>query len=42
MSVSLLFGQTARSASILVVDDERDVADLLRQHFRPRLAKEPM
>jgi CheY-like chemotaxis protein len=34
MSVSLPFGQSARSASILVVDDEPDVADLFRQHFR--------
>jgi CheY-like chemotaxis protein len=34
MSVSLLFGQSARSASILVVDDEPDVADLFRQRFR--------
>ena len=30
MSVSLAFGQSARSASILVVDDEPDVADLFR------------
>jgi CheY-like chemotaxis protein len=34
MSVSLPFGQSARRASILVVDDEPDVADLFRQHFR--------
>jgi CheY-like chemotaxis protein len=34
MSVSLPFGGSARSASILVVDDEPDVADLFRQHFR--------
>jgi CheY-like chemotaxis protein len=34
VSVSLPFGQSARSASILVVDDEPDVADLFRQHFR--------
>jgi CheY-like chemotaxis protein len=34
MSVSLPFGQTARSASILVVDDEPDVADMFRQRFR--------
>ena len=34
MSVSLPFGQSARSASILVVDDEPDVADLFRQRFR--------
>ena len=34
MSVSLPLGQSARSASILVVDDEPDVADLFHQHFR--------
>ena len=34
MSVSLPFGQSAHRASILVVDDEPDVADLFRQHFR--------
>jgi CheY-like chemotaxis protein len=34
MSVSLPFGQSASSASILVVDDEPDVADLFRQRFR--------
>jgi CheY-like chemotaxis protein len=35
VSVSLPFGQqSARSASILVVDDEPDVADLFRQQFR--------
>ena len=34
MSVSLPFGQPAHRASILVVDDEPDVADLFRQHFR--------
>ena len=34
MSVSLPFGESARSASILVVDDEPDVADLFRQSFR--------
>ena len=34
MTVSLPFGQSARSASILVVDDEPDVADLFRQRFR--------
>jgi CheY-like chemotaxis protein len=34
MSASLPFGQSARSASILVVDDEPDVADLFRQRFR--------
>src|SRR6266481_854030 len=30
----LALGQSARSASILVVDDEPDVADLFRQCFR--------
>jgi CheY-like chemotaxis protein len=34
MSVSLPSGQSARRASILVVDDELDVADLFRQRFR--------
>ena len=34
MSVSLPFGQSAHRASILVVDDEPDVADLFRQRFR--------
>ena len=34
MSASLPFGQSAFSASILVVDDEPDVADLFRQRFR--------
>src|SRR5215468_9264675 len=34
MSVSLPFGESVRSASILVVDDEPDVADLFRQSFR--------
>ena len=34
MSASLPIGQSARSASILVVDDEPDVADLFRQGFR--------
>ena len=34
MSVSLPGGQSARRASILVVDDEPDVADLFRQCFR--------
>ena len=34
MSLSLPFGESARSASILVVDDEPDVADLFRQRFR--------
>jgi CheY-like chemotaxis protein len=34
MSGSLPFGQSERSASILVVDDEPDVADLFRQSFR--------
>jgi CheY-like chemotaxis protein len=33
-SVSLPLGESARSASILVVDDEPDVADLFRQSFR--------
>jgi len=32
--VSVPFEQSARRASILVVDDEPDVADLFRQHFR--------
>jgi hypothetical protein len=32
--LSLPFGQSARSASILIVDDEPDVADLFCQHFR--------
>jgi two-component system, response regulator, stage 0 sporulation protein F len=34
MSVSLPFGDSGRSASILVVDDELDVSDLFRQRFR--------
>ena len=34
MTVNLPFWQSARSASILVVDDEPDVADLFRQRFR--------
>ena len=34
MNVSLPIGQCARSGSILVVDDEPDVADLFRQRFR--------
>jgi CheY-like chemotaxis protein len=34
MSVSLPSGQSARSASILVVDDEPDVAELFWQRFR--------
>jgi len=34
MSVSLPFGEPARGGSILVVDDEPDVADLFRQGFR--------
>jgi hypothetical protein len=34
MSVSLPFGDSGRSASILVVDDEPDVANLFRQRFR--------
>jgi hypothetical protein len=33
MSVSLPFGQSARSASILVVDQKHDVADLFRKRF---------
>jgi hypothetical protein len=33
MSVTLPFGQSAHRASILVVDDEPDAADLFRQHF---------
>ena len=32
--MSVPFGQSARRASILIVDDEPDVADLFRQHFR--------
>jgi CheY-like chemotaxis protein len=34
MTVSLPGGQSARRASILVVDDEPDVAELFRQCFR--------
>jgi CheY-like chemotaxis protein len=34
MSASIPGGQSARRASILVVDDEPDVADLFRQRFR--------
>src|ERR1044071_3215843 len=34
MTLSLLSGQSARSASILVVDDEPDLAELFRQRFR--------
>jgi CheY-like chemotaxis protein len=34
MSVGLMVGQTPRRASILVVDDEPDVAELFRQRFR--------
>ena len=34
MSVSLPLGEPARGASILVVDDEPDVANLFRQRFR--------
>src|SRR5271169_5501458 len=34
MTASLSLGQSARRASILVVDDEPDVADLFREHFR--------
>ena len=42
MSVSLPIGQSARSASILVVDGEPDVADLFRQRFRREARQEPM
>jgi hypothetical protein len=34
MSVSLDLGPSARRASILVVDDEHDVANLFHQYFR--------
>ena len=34
MSVSLPFQESASGASILIVDDEPDVADLFRQSFR--------
>ena len=34
MSVSLPFQESASGASILIVDDEPDVADLFRQRFR--------
>ena len=34
MSVSMPFGESAGSTSILVVDGEPDVADLFRQRFR--------
>jgi CheY-like chemotaxis protein len=34
MSVSLPLEQSSRAASILVVDDEPDVAELFRQRFR--------
>jgi CheY-like chemotaxis protein len=34
MTVNLPLGQSARSGSILVVDDEPDVANLFRQRFR--------
>jgi hypothetical protein len=34
MTVNLPLGQPAHSASILVVDDEPDLADLFRQRFR--------
>ena len=34
MTVNLPLEESARSASILVVDDEPDVADLFRQRFR--------
>ena len=36
MSVSLPIGQSARSASILVVDDEPDVADPFSPGVPPR------
>jgi CheY-like chemotaxis protein len=39
MTVSLPGGQSARCASILVVDDEPDVADLFRQHFRREIRR---
>jgi hypothetical protein len=38
MSVSLRFGESSCSASILVVDDAPDLADLFRQRFRVRPA----
>jgi DNA-binding NtrC family response regulator len=38
----LPFGHSARSASILVVDDEPDVADFFRQSFAGRRARELM
>ena len=41
MSASLHFGVSARGASILVVDDEPDVADLFRQRFRREAPREP-
>ena len=41
MSASLPIGQSARSASILVVDDEPDVADLFRQRFRREARQGP-
>ena len=34
MTVNLTLGKSARGASIMVVDDEPDVADLFRQRFR--------
>jgi len=40
MSASLPFGEPPRSASILVVDDEPDVADLFRQRFRREARQE--
>jgi CheY-like chemotaxis protein len=39
MSVSLPEGQSAHRASILVVDDEPDVAELFRQHFRREIRR---
>jgi hypothetical protein len=42
MSVSLPIGQSARCASILVVDDEPDVADLFHQRFRREARQAPM
>ena len=42
MNVRLPFGETGRGASILVVNDEPDVADLFRQRFRREARQEPM
>jgi CheY-like chemotaxis protein len=39
MSASLPEGQSACCASILVVDDEPDLADLFRQHFRREIRR---